>query len=234
MIAPTAPVSLAFPNPSELIQCSAGVVPATQQSLVYFFLDFSNLAVNASYLASRFGDGLLRGQDVRLSSTNLRLFVQRNRQWGNGYAAAALSDQQSRIKHHFELQGIRFDIFERGEITGTEQNVDERIQLEMYRLNDSGCQKGTVVLATGDGAGFRRGEGFLRILTTLHQSGFAVEVMSWRHSFNKVLKTWATAHGRAIELNDYYYDLTFVQGGRQATHPIELGKKIARKGLISV
>lgn len=218
----------------DFIPPTTGFSPIGQQGPVYLFLDFANIGINAGELAAEHGDGLLRGRDVRLSCENLRVFVQRNRQWGSGYAAAALSDQQSSIKRHFEQQGIQFDICERGEISGKEQNIDQRIQLEMHRLITSGRPKGTVVLATGDGAGHHRGEGFLEALAAAYRAGFAIEVMSWRHSFNEALKDWAVTHGRAIELDDYYHDLTFIQGGRQATPIYKLSSKMARNGIVNL
>lgn len=208
-------------------------VSATQAcSPVYFFLDFSNIAINARQVGLTHGDGFMDSQSIRLSSSNLRLFAQRNRLWGGGYAAVGLNDQQSQIKRHFEQAGIRFDICERGKISGKEQNIDQRIQLEMYRLLSPSFQKGTVVLATGDGNGFADRRGFVEALATLHSHGFAVEVLSWRHSFNRFLKSWAVEHGQAIELDKYYADLTFVHARRPATALYCLSRKLVRDRLI--
>lgn len=218
----------------DFILPTTGFSPISPQGPVYFFLDFANIGINARQLAAEHGDGLLRGRDVRLSCENLRLFAQRNRPWGSGYAAAALCNQQAAIKRHFEQQGIRFEICEPGAISGKEQNVDRCIQLEMHRLITSGRPKGSVVLATGDGAGHHRGEGFLDALATAYRAGFAIEVMSWRHSFNEALRDWAITHGRVIELDDYYHDLTFVQGGRRATSKYQLSRKLARNGIVSL
>lgn len=217
-------------NPRAPDRCSrAGASPS-----VYFFLDFSNIAISARKLAPDHGDGLFGSQAVRLSSENLRLFVERDRHWGGGYAAAALANPRSPLKRQFEKQGFRFEAFERGEISGAEQSVDQAIQLEMYRLLALPPRNATVVLATGDGAGFDSGKGFTQALHDLYSHGFAIEVMSWRHSFNGVLRNWALAHGRAIDLDDFYLDLTFIAGGRKATQKHMLGKKLARsKALFS-
>ncbi|MEX1027126.1 MAG: NYN domain-containing protein [Candidatus Paceibacterota bacterium] len=202
---------------------------AALRQVVYFFLDFSNIAISASQLAPDYGDGVFGQRSVRLHSENLRSFVQRERIWGSGYAAAGLTDQRSLIKRPFEQVDITFDICERGCITGAEQNVDQRIQLEMMRLLEPDVEKGTVVLATGDGNGFSDNQGFIRTLAALHRSGFGVEVMSWRHSFNQHLRDWTHDHGgRVIELDDFYHDLTFIKDGRRATPKHQLGNKLAR------
>lgn len=102
----------------------------------------------------------------------------------------------------------------------------------MYRLLAPGTEKGTVVLATGDGNGHQQNEGFIEALATLLSYGFEIEVLSWRHSLNSFLKDWAINHGRLIELDDYYMDLTFVEGQRTPSPISQLSKKLIRSGLI--
>lgn len=208
---------------------SSAVPSACFRSTVYFFLDFSNIAITAGKIAPDHGDGLLDRRHVRLHCRNLRRFVERDRVWGKGYAAAGLKNQDSTIKRHFEQVDIRFDIFERGEVTGREQNVDERIQLEMYRLPAPRDEEATVVLATGDGKGTERGDGFISALTELRNRGFEVEVMSWAESFNQHLRNWAALNGRAIELDEFHQDLTFVEGRRPASPEHVLNRKLARR-----
>jgi hypothetical protein len=123
--------------------------------------------------------------------------------------------------------GIELEISECGARSGREQNVDERIQLEMYRLQANYIPRGIVVLATGDGAGSVEGRGFLPVLQQLSESGFDIEVMSWEHSFHGKLRNWAESHGRAIVLDPFYKDLTFIDGGRNASSVNEIYKKVA-------
>lgn len=201
------------------------------RSTVYFFLDFSNIAISAGQIAPDHGDSLFDRSRVRIHSQNLREFVERERLWGSGYAAVGLWNQRASIKDRFEEVGIRFDICERGQNSGTEQNVDERIQYEMLHLLDPAVERGTIVLATGDGNGFADKRGFIRTLSILHAYGFQIEVMSWRHSFNGMLREWADQYGRVIELDDFYHELTFVEGRRRSTTPYQLNRKLARLGV---
>jgi hypothetical protein len=195
---------------------------------VYFFLDFSNIAISAGQLAADHGDSLLGRSRVRLHAPNLRAFVERERVWGGGYAAVGLWNQHAAIKHRFEESGIRFDICERGQKTHKEQNVDEKIQTEMYQLLDHSVERGTVVLATGDGNGYADKRGFIQTLSILHAHHFKIEVMSWKHSLNGTLRDWAKQNGRIIELDDFYRDLTFVEGYRSAEPSQFLSNKLAR------
>ena len=110
--------------------------------------------------------------------------------------------------------------------------MDQRIQLEMYRLLAPGVERGIVALATGDGNGFADNQGFVEALSTLHSYGFEIEVLSWRHSLSSVLREWAIENGRLILLDDYFMDLTFVEGRRQATSLSQLSTKMIRNGLV--
>lgn len=195
---------------------------------IHFFLDFSNIAISAGKISHAHGDGVFCSSKVRLHCGNLRQFVERDRIWGSGFAAAGLMNQNSPIKQHFKNIGIEFQICERGCVTGREQNVDERIQNEMLGLLDPEIERGTIVLATGDGSGFHDGRGFIKTLKIMRSFGFEIEVMSWQHSFNPFLRDWAKENGRAIELDCFYEDLTFIDGARAATPTNRLNSKLAR------
>ena len=73
---------------------------------VYFFLDFSNIAISASQLAAKNGDGIYSDHRIRLHCDNLRALAERGRQWQSGFAAAGFSNPQSNIKQHFDLSLI--------------------------------------------------------------------------------------------------------------------------------
>lgn len=207
--------------------------PGDAGKVVHLFLDFSNIAIGAKDLAAEQGDGWLRKHDVRLHLQNFRHFVQRDRNWGSGYAAAGLHAGEA-IKARAEAAGIRFDVCERGNRTNTEQGVDEMIQSKMTqlllpRLGLSDPNPGVIALATGDGNGHLEGSGFLPLLQGFHRLGFQIEVLSWRHSLNPALGDWAAQHGQVIELDDWYRELTFVECGRPARSAHELLRKLAMR-----
>jgi hypothetical protein len=66
-----------------------------------------------------------------------------------------------------------------------------------------------------------------RTLKYLREQGFDIEVMSWEHSLNPCLRSWAESNGRSILLNPFYENLTFVDGGRRASSANALYKKVA-------
>ena len=70
---------------------------------------------------------------------------------------------------------------------------------------------GTIVLATGDGKGYEKEEGFLYDLEGHAEDGWAIEVYSWKHSCSGKLKDFALAKGKFIPLDKYYNSISFQQ-----------------------
>lgn len=67
---------------------------------------------------------------------------------------------------------------------------------------------------TGDGAGYDDRIGFHADLERMHEAGWAVEVISWRTHCKRGLREWATTNGVFVPLDDYYDQVTFLEGGR--------------------
>lgn len=99
--------------------------------------------------------------------------------------------------------------------SGENETVDHKIQLLMYRHARKYKQSpGTMVLATGDGAGYFKEEGFLYDAEGFVQDGWKIEVASWNHSCNGKLREFATKSGKYIALDDYYDRISFIKDGR--------------------
>jgi hypothetical protein len=62
---------------------------------------------------------------------------------------------------------------------------------------------GVMVLLTGDGAGYRQGKGFLKVLQSVHQLGWRVELLAWRHSCHAALLKWVQENGSFVPLDDF-------------------------------
>lgn len=220
------------PSLSTGIRTPRFAVSLPSERPVYFFLDYSNIAISAQEIAWT-QDGYMSKQRVRLHARNLRTLAERNREWRLGFAAAGLHAACPKLCKHFNESGIRIEVSERGNSSNREQNVDQRIQYEMLKLTKCSFQRGTVVLATGDGAGGSQNEGFLNVLENLLEHGYSIELFSWRRTLNHELRGWVERYGRFVELDDFYPDITFIDGGREATGSHILNRKIAKKGLVS-
>ena len=95
---------------------------------------------------------------------------------------------------------------------GGEQGVDQTLQTAMlrdgFRYNGD---PGIVVMLTGDGAGYEDGVGFHPDMELMHERGWRIEVLSWRHSCNRRMREWAEENGKFIALDDFYDSATFLE-----------------------
>lgn len=91
--------------------------------------------------------------------------------------------------------------------------MDRLLQTHMLRdAIDRNCAPGTAVLLTGDGSGFADGAGFHADLKRMRDRGWAVEVLSRRHSCARRMREWAEENGAFVALDDYYENVTFLEG----------------------
>jgi hypothetical protein len=98
--------------------------------------------------------------------------------------------------------------------TRTEQANDERLLVRIYEtIASAGHHGDAIVLATGDGNGWKQGHGFVKAIDFARQMGHATEIVSWRRSLNPQLSTVACDQAC---LDEQYYGLTFIERGRMA------------------
>ena len=68
----------------------------------------------------------------------------------------------------------------------------------------------TVVLLTGDGAGWAYGKWFLPTLKGMKEGGWNIELISWSQSCNRWLREWVIQNGQFTSLDDFYRSVTFL------------------------
>lgn len=86
---------------------------------------------------------------------------------------------------------------------------------------DHNGDPGIAVLLTGDGAGYREGQGFHRTLERMHRRGWRLEVLSWANARNPQMRRWAEEKGVFVPLDDFYPSITFTEPSRE-------GQELAR------
>lgn len=113
---------------------------------------------------------------------------------------------------------------EPGAFSGREQNVDERLQLEMYRAARRAPER--VVLLTGDGnAGADEAGGFIPAIEALADAGSKVELLAWERSCSKALQSAIERAGGVVNfLDTFYRSVTFEQNGR-CSEPLNLRRR---------
>jgi hypothetical protein len=120
--------------------------------------------------------------------------------------------------------GVKPELYERGQVSGGEQGLDQCLQVHMLRAISDHIDPQIAVLMTGDGAGYDDGVGFHADMARMHFAGWGIEVVSWQGHCRRALRDWATANGVFVRLDDYYESVTFLEGGRRAK-PLDLSKR---------
>ena len=180
---------------------------------VFIYWDNSNIFISAQEVAmEREGDAVR--YRVRLQYENLLELAQANRDIGNALAVGSIPPALENLWANLRKAGVNVQLQERGAIKGGEQGVDQDLQNAMLRdgidhLNDPGI----IVLITGDG-------GFREDLERLHERGWRIEVLSWRHSCNGLMREWAEENGVFVALDDFYESITYLaySQSEQPTH----------------
>ena len=112
--------------------------------------------------------------------------------------------------------GITPSLLPRSLTDGEADTTDHVLQLALLRLAFDHPEPNTVALLTGDGAGINSGEGFLADAKRLSARGWKFEVYSWDVACHTELRAFALENGKYTKLEDYYDNVTFLQGGRRA------------------
>ncbi len=189
------------------------VRPAAEE-VAHLFVDFSNVWYASRAEAARRGD---HEQAVRIHAGHLHRVLAGGRQVGDSVLVANREISQP-VLDHFR-SGFRVELVEAGCVTGTEQAGDEMLQNAIYRTIFRATTPGTIVLATGDGAGWREGRGFCETLRAARQRDFGVEIASFEGSLNGRLRALAQEFGAVVALDPFYDSITFLEGLRVARSP---------------
>ena len=181
-------------------------------SKVFIYWDNSNIFVSAQTIAAE-REGTLARSRVRIHFENMFKLAHCDREVAKALAVGSVPPEMRHLWNKLETQGLKVELYDRGEISRGEQNVPDKIlQLRMLEDGfDNNGNPGTVVLLTGDGAGYVEGEGFHSTLERLHNRNWKIEILSWAGVCNRRMRQWAEKNGVFIPLDDYYDAVTFIE-----------------------
>lgn len=186
---------------------------------VHLFVDNSNIFISAKDVAES-REGWPARSAVRLQFEHLLALATAGRPLGRACVVGSVPPEQASVWRRLEAAtGVRPELFERGQYSGGEQGLDQCLQVHMLRAISDFPDPQTVVLMTGDGAGYDDGVGFHADMERMHAAGWGIEVISWRNHCRRALREWATAHGVFVALDDHYESVTFLEGTRQSRPP---------------
>lgn len=181
---------------------------------VFLFWDNSNIFIPARYVAQR-REGGFAEQYVRIHFRNMYNLAVAGRPVAKAVAVGSIPPEFRELWDRLRKDtGIEIELYERGRGSGSEQAVDEALQVHMLRTLHDVKSPEIAVLLSGDGAGYVTGAGFHADLERMHNTGWGIEVISWDAAVNPSLKQWASQAGAYIPLENYYESVTFLEGTR--------------------
>ena len=189
-----------------------------EKSKIYIFWDNSNIFISAKRFANNCRVSSSYGLGTRIHFENLYNLAKVGRDVEKIIVVGSVLHGEAELWRRFESTiGCEIKLFEKGNETGKEQAVDQALQVEMLRaLNDEKVPQ-IAVLLTGDGAGYDEGIGFHADLERMYNSGWGVEVISWKNTCKQNLENWVKKAGVFIDLEEYFDSVTYEVGGRPAT-----------------
>jgi hypothetical protein len=150
----------------------------------------------------------------RIHFANLFEIAANGRAVATAFVGGSEPPASDEIWTRFQNLRITVQRQERGSQTGKEVAVDEAIQLAMANAVLDADVPGTMILLTGDGAGYGDGKGFIKQLERAHKKGWKIEVVSWDAGCNSRLREFAATNGTYRALEPVYDKVTFIQGSR--------------------
>ncbi len=183
---------------------------------VFIYWDNSNIFYEAQRLAEERSEGPGARYRVRVNFDNMLRLARADRPVEKAIAAGSVPPEMRQLWNRMESSGIEVRLFDRGDPERGEQNMPDRV-LQLRMLEDAldhNGNPGTVVLLTGDGAGYLEGAGFHSTLERMHKRGWRVEILSWAHSCNQRMRSWAEENGVFVALDDFYEAVTYMEPSR--------------------
>lgn len=191
---------------------------------VHLFVDYSNIFRSAAQ-AVRAREGLDAAQSFRLDFHHLFDLAAAGRDLAGVHVVGPVEPARASMWHAFTREfGVSPELYELGASSGTEQGVDQCLQVHMLRAALDHDEPQVAVLMTGDGAGHDDGIGFHADLERMYKVGWGVEVMAWEDTCNWKLRQWARQYGAFVPLERYYDSIVYINGMR-VSEPLDLAAR---------
>lgn len=119
---------------------------------VHIFWDNSNIFIPAKFAASR-RDGPMQEHSVRIQFDNMYRLASAARDVESAVCVGSVPPELEAVWDRLEATGVEVELYERGAGSGTEQGLDQCLQVHMLRALADSDEPAVAVLLTGDGAG---------------------------------------------------------------------------------
>ncbi|MGI9229539.1 MAG: NYN domain-containing protein [Gammaproteobacteria bacterium] len=191
-------------------------IMSQDKNRVFIYWDNSNIFIGARELAEEREEGPDVRYRVRVHFANMLRLAHADRPVAKAVLTGSVPPELRTHWNKLEAEGVEVHLFDRGDSGRGEQEMPDRmLQLQMLEDGfDNNGNPGTVVLLTGDGAGFYDGIGFHSTVERLHKRGWQIEILSWGSTCNQRMRKWAEKNGVFVSLDDYYSAVTFLEPSR--------------------
>jgi len=191
--------------------------PVMSEPGVLLFIDNSNIFISGKDVADQ-KEGATARHAFRLEFEHLLELALAGRTLIKAYVVGSIPPEEKTIWERLAAAtGVAPELFERGADSGKEQGLDQCLQVNMLRAISDHPEPQIAVLLTGDGSGYDDGAGFHADLERMYNSGWGIEILSWRKSCKRALREWAEKIGTFVALDDHYYSISFLKQGRRST-----------------
>ena len=183
---------------------------------VFIYWDNSNIFHEAQRLADERNGTPGARHLIRIQFDRMMDLARADRPVERAVAAGSVPPEMRQLWNRMESSGVKVQLFNRGWAGGSEQEMPD-YWLQKCMMEDGFDyldDPGIVVLLTGDGAGYLEGAGFHATLERMHKRGWRIEIMSWAHSCNQRMRSWAEENGVFVALDDFYDSITFREPSR--------------------
>jgi hypothetical protein len=180
---------------------------------MYIFWDNSNIQFSGANCACGLIEPQVNSVLYRTYFKNLFELVRKGRTIQEGYVAGSIPPPSDDLWNYITGLGVTLNKLDKTSSGKEQDSVDIWLQNKMLHtiIDES---PSIMAVLTGDGAGALSGDGFLAELKRAHNRGWAIEVYAWDCTCNRHLKQFAENNGTFIALEQYYYSISFIKGGR--------------------
>ncbi len=180
---------------------------------MYIFWDNSNIHISGYNSVLPKKEPIVNPKLFRTNFKNLLKLVCNNNKVDDVFLAGSVPPDTDAVWNYLRSINIKPHILTKT-AHGTEQeSVDILLQNKMLECAAI-CMPSTSELAllTGDGAINEFGSGFLNTLKLVKEKfNWDISVYAWGETCNRHLREYAEINGKFVDLENYYFNITFIQ-----------------------
>lgn len=181
---------------------------------MYIFWDNSNIHISGLEAVRPKFEPAAPRELYRTDFSKLFQLVCKGRKVDCAYLSGSVPPPSDALWEYLRNMDIKLQLLDKTADGKEQESVDMSLQTMMLRTAIDN-KPSTIAVLTGDGAGKQLGEGFLSDLKRIKEKfGWDIEIYAWETTCSKALKQYAETNGHFINLEDFYYSVTYIKRDR--------------------